>query len=116
MKFSVSRTDEPCRLPATKKGRCRLHGGASGSGGPPGERNGQYCHGERTKTASEAAEIQRIAENAATPADVNMSPPLARAQRIALPTNVCTRRKSRRIVPDTRADAQRVGIPSHWAV
>jgi hypothetical protein len=28
---------------------CRLHGGASGSGGPPGERNGQYRHGERTK-------------------------------------------------------------------
>jgi hypothetical protein len=28
-----------------------LHGGASGSGGPPGERNGQYRHGERTKAA-----------------------------------------------------------------
>jgi hypothetical protein len=28
-----------------------LHGGASGSGGPPGERNGQYRHGERTKGA-----------------------------------------------------------------
>jgi len=40
-----------CRSPATKKGRCRLHGGASGSGGPPGERNGQYRHGERTKAA-----------------------------------------------------------------
>jgi hypothetical protein len=26
-------------------------GGASGSGGPPGERNGQYRHGERTKAA-----------------------------------------------------------------
>jgi hypothetical protein len=26
-------------------------GGASGSGGPPGERNGQYRHGERTKGA-----------------------------------------------------------------
>jgi hypothetical protein len=32
---------------ATKKGRCRLHGGAS----PPGKRNGQYRHGERTKAA-----------------------------------------------------------------
>src|SRR5262245_42932434 len=41
----------PCRSPATKKGRCRLHGGASGSGGPPGERNGQYRHGERTRAA-----------------------------------------------------------------
>jgi len=28
-----------------------LHGGASGSGGPPGEWNGQYRHGERTKAA-----------------------------------------------------------------
>jgi len=34
-----------------KKGRCRLHGGARGSGGPPGKRNGQYRHGERTKAA-----------------------------------------------------------------
>jgi hypothetical protein len=40
-----------CRSPATKKGRCRLHGGARGSGGPPGERNGQYRHGERTNSA-----------------------------------------------------------------
>jgi len=46
-----TRSGKPCRSPATKKGRCRLHGGARGSGGPPGERNGQYRHGERTKTA-----------------------------------------------------------------
>ena len=31
--------------------RVRLHGGASGSGGPLGKRNGQYRHGERTKAA-----------------------------------------------------------------
>src|SRR5262249_56065223 len=42
---------KPGRSPATKKGRCRLHGGATGSGGPPGRRNGQYRHGERTKAA-----------------------------------------------------------------
>jgi hypothetical protein len=30
---------------------CRLHGGASGSGGPSGNRNGQYRHGERTNGA-----------------------------------------------------------------
>src|SRR6266446_1011350 len=41
----------PCRSPATKKGRCGLHRDASGSGGPAGERNGQYRHGERTKAA-----------------------------------------------------------------
>jgi putative tryptophan/tyrosine transport system substrate-binding protein len=29
-----------------------LHGGASGSGGPSGKRNGQYRHGERTKADS----------------------------------------------------------------
>ena len=46
-----TKSGKPCRSPATKKGRCRLHGGASGSGGPAGERNGQYRHGERTKTA-----------------------------------------------------------------
>jgi len=28
-----------------------LHGGANGSGGPPGERNGRYRHGERAKAA-----------------------------------------------------------------
>src|SRR5499427_6277793 len=46
-----TRSGQPCRSPATKPGRCRLHGGASGSGGPPGKRNGQYRHGERTKAA-----------------------------------------------------------------
>src|SRR6266436_3585597 len=46
-----TKSGKPCRSPATKKGRCRLHGGASGSGGPPGKRNGQYRHGERTKAA-----------------------------------------------------------------
>jgi hypothetical protein len=39
-----------CLSPATKKGRCRLHGGASGSGAPSGKQNGQYRHGERTKS------------------------------------------------------------------
>src|SRR6516225_3132624 len=39
------KSGKPCRSPATKKGRCRLHGGARGSGAPPGERNGQYRHG-----------------------------------------------------------------------
>src|SRR5262245_43180812 len=47
-----TKSGKPCRSPATKKGRCRLHGGAKGSGGPPGKRNGQYRHGERTKDAT----------------------------------------------------------------
>ena len=49
-----------CQSPATKRGRCRLHGGAKGSGGPSGERNGQYRHGDRTQSAM--AERQRFRE------------------------------------------------------
>src|SRR5262249_47069306 len=51
MASAAERSGKPCRSPAKKKGRCRLHGGASGRGAPPGERNGQYRHGERTKAA-----------------------------------------------------------------
>src|SRR5438876_3522379 len=36
----------------------RLHGGARGSSAPPGKRNGQYRHGERTKAA--IAERQKL--------------------------------------------------------
>src|SRR5262249_40923661 len=53
-----TKSGKPCRSPATKKGRCRLHGGANGSGAPPGERNGQYRPGERTKAA--IAERQKL--------------------------------------------------------
>ena len=31
--------------------RCRLHGGAAGSGAPSGPRNGNYRHGNCTKAA-----------------------------------------------------------------
>jgi hypothetical protein len=54
-------------LPVTsdEKGRCRLHGAANGSDGPPGERNGQYRHGERTKAAiAERQKFSALAENA----------------------------------------------------
>src|SRR5262249_59123208 len=62
---------KPWRSPATKKGRCRLHGGASGSGPfwqaewpVPSRRadQGRDCG---------AAEIQRTAENAPRWPDVN---------------------------------------------
>jgi putative tryptophan/tyrosine transport system substrate-binding protein len=35
----------------------RANGGASGSGGPPGKRSGQYRHGERTKAATSTIPI-----------------------------------------------------------
>ena len=41
-----TRSGKPCRSPAvTGRRRCRMHGGAPGSGGPKGARNGNYKHG-----------------------------------------------------------------------
>jgi hypothetical protein len=47
-----TRSGEPCRSPAvTGKRRCRMHGGAAGSGGPKGAHNGNYKHGRYTAEA-----------------------------------------------------------------
>jgi hypothetical protein len=47
-----TRSGTPCQKPAAKgKKRCRLHGGAEGSGAPRGERNGSYRHGLYTREA-----------------------------------------------------------------
>jgi len=47
-----TRAGTSCRCPAAKgKRRCRLHGGAAGSGAPAGERNGAFRNGGRTKRA-----------------------------------------------------------------
>jgi hypothetical protein len=41
-----TRAGKPCQSPAvTGKRRCRMHGGAPGSGGPKGAHNGNYKHG-----------------------------------------------------------------------
>lgn len=37
-------TGQPCKGPAMKNGRCRMHGGTN-PGAPRGERNGAYKHG-----------------------------------------------------------------------
>jgi hypothetical protein len=43
---ATTRSGTPCRSPAvTGRRRCRMHGGAPGSGGPKGRRNGNYKHG-----------------------------------------------------------------------
>lgn len=44
-----TRSGKPCRSPAVNgKKRCRMHGGAPGSGAPPGNKNalkhGRYTH------------------------------------------------------------------------
>ena len=47
-----TRSGGHCRRPKARgRPRCRLHGGARGSGAPAGDRNGQYRHGEFTKQA-----------------------------------------------------------------
>jgi hypothetical protein len=52
-----TRAGRPCRQAAvTERGRCRMHGGAKGSGGPRGERNGNYRHGRWTR---EGVEMRR---------------------------------------------------------
>ena len=44
-----TRAGKPCQSPAVAgKRRCRMHGGAQGSGGPKGARNGNYKHGRYT--------------------------------------------------------------------
>ena len=50
-----------CQSPAMQgKMRCRIHGGAVGSGAPKGSRNGRYRHGMRTQEA--LAEMRRVRE------------------------------------------------------
>jgi hypothetical protein len=47
-----TRSGTPCRSPAvTGRRRCRMHGGAPGSGGPKGPHNGNYKHGRYTAEA-----------------------------------------------------------------
>ena len=47
-----TRSGKLCLSPAvTGKVRCRMHGGAKGSGAPTGESNGAYKHGLETEAA-----------------------------------------------------------------
>lgn len=60
-----TRAGGPCQRPATYgKARCRLHGGAAGSGAPKGPRNGSYTTGQFTAEA--AGERRRLRKLLAT--------------------------------------------------
>src|SRR4051794_14459244 len=49
-----TRRGSPCKGPAVQgKHRCRMHGGAYGSGAPTDERHGHYKHGFWTKASVE---------------------------------------------------------------
>src|SRR5919202_3665395 len=53
-----TRSGRPCRSPAVRgKERCRMPGGAKGSGAPEGKRNGRYRHGAFTREALEARRL-----------------------------------------------------------
>jgi hypothetical protein len=51
-----------CKQAAIKgRPRCRMHGGARGSGGPPGERNGNFRHGYFTaKSVAERKAVREV--------------------------------------------------------
>ena len=56
-----TRRGTPCQCPATRgRARCRLHGGAQGSGGPKGKRNGAFKAGVWT---AEAMALRRCASS-----------------------------------------------------
>ena len=49
-----TRSGSPCKsAPVTGRRRCRMHGGADGSGAPKGPRNGNYKHGRYTEEVQE---------------------------------------------------------------
>jgi hypothetical protein len=55
-----TRSSTPCRGPAMKNGRCRMHGGRS-PGAPAGSRNGRYRHGRYTgETRSLMVDVRRL--------------------------------------------------------
>jgi hypothetical protein len=63
-----ARGGRPCRAPAVGgRARCRLHGGARGSGGRPGQANGMFRHG---KYARETRELGRLMREIAREAEV----------------------------------------------
>jgi uncharacterized protein YjcR len=54
-----TRTGQPCQSPAVSgKKRCRMHGGADGSGAPKGNQNA-LKHGRYTKAAIESRKALR---------------------------------------------------------
>ena len=55
-----TRTGRPCRQAAVKgRLRCRMHGGAKGSGGPRGDRNGNFTHRLWTRESLEMRKAAR---------------------------------------------------------
>jgi len=59
-----TRSGAPCRsAPVTGRRRCRMHGGADGSGAPRGSKNGNYKHGRYTEEVAATRRWLREATN-----------------------------------------------------
>jgi hypothetical protein len=55
-----TRAGHPCRQAAVRgRPRCRMHGGAKGSGGPLGNRNGNFKHGRFTRESKMVRRVVR---------------------------------------------------------
>jgi hypothetical protein len=55
-----TRAGHPCRQAAVRdRSRCRMHGGAKGSGGPEGDYNGNFKHGLHTREAKAIRRVMR---------------------------------------------------------
>jgi hypothetical protein len=55
-----TRAGRPCRQSAVRdRTRCRMHGGAKGSGGPRGNRNGNFKHGLHTRENQSIRKVMR---------------------------------------------------------
>ena len=55
-----TRAGHPCRQASVRgRARCRMHGGAKGSGGPRGDRNGNFRHGLWTRENLETRKTAR---------------------------------------------------------
>ena len=55
-----TRAGHPCRQAAVRdRSRCRMHGGAKGSGGPRGNRNGNFKHGLYTRENQSIRRVMR---------------------------------------------------------
>ena len=55
-----TRAGHPCRQAAVRdRSRCRMHGGAKGSGGPRGDGNGNFKHGLYTRENQSIRRVMR---------------------------------------------------------
>jgi len=56
-----TRSGAPCKNPIVSgRKRCRMHGGAAGSGAPSGEKHGRYKHGRFSKERVARARAERL--------------------------------------------------------